>query len=113
MTKCIFCRIAAGEIPAEVVLQDDAFVAFRDIAPKAPVHLVVIPRRHVASLAQVAELTEDERARMPVFLAETADQAGLTGTGYRVAANHGANSRQSVFHLHWHILGGALLSDSM
>jgi histidine triad (HIT) family protein len=67
----------------------------------------------VASLAQVAELTEDERARMPVFLAETADQAGLTGTGYRVAANHGANSRQSVFHLHWHILGGALLSDSM
>jgi histidine triad (HIT) family protein len=113
MTDCIFCRIAAGEVPAEVVFADEDFVAFRDIAPKAPVHVVVIPRRHVGSLAQVADLTEQERARMPLFLVEAADQAGVTATGYRVVTNHGPNSRQSVFHLHWHILGGALLSDSM
>jgi histidine triad (HIT) family protein len=113
MNDCIFCRIAEGELPAEIVFQDDDFVAFQDIAPKAPVHLVVIPRRHVDSFAEVAELSADERARMTVFLTEAADRAGLTSTGYRVVTNHGANSRQSVFHLHWHILGGALLSDSM
>jgi len=113
MSACIFCGIAAGEVPAEITNQDDHFVAFRDIAPKAPVHLVIIPRRHVCSLASVGELTETERAGMTVFLAEVAERAGLDEGGYRVVTNHGPNSRQSVFHLHWHVLGGALLSDSM
>lgn len=113
MIDCIFCRIAAGELPARIVAEDDAFVAFHDIAPKAPVHLVVIPRRHVASVADAAALTSEERARMPVFLADAAAGAGLADSGYRVVTNHGPDGRQSVFHLHWHILGGALLSDSM
>jgi histidine triad (HIT) family protein len=113
MNRCIFCGIAAGDIPAEITHQNDQFIAFRDIAPKAPVHLVIIPRRHVPSLANVAELTEAERAGIMVFLAEVADRAELGEAGYRVVTNHGPNSRQSVFHLHWHVLGGALLSDSM
>lgn len=113
MSECIFCRIAAGEAPARIAAEDDAFVAFHDIAPKAPVHLVVISRRHVASVADAAALSEAERARMPVFLAAAAADAGLADSGYRVVTNHGPDGRQSVFHLHWHILGGALLSDSM
>ncbi len=113
MTECIFCGIAAGEIPAQIVADDPEFLAFRDIAPKAPVHIVVIPRRHVASLAAAADLPEAVRARMPVFLAEVAELEGLGPTGYRVVTNHGPDSRQSVFHLHWHVLGGTLLSDAM
>ncbi len=110
---CLFCRIAAGEIPAEIVMRDDDFLAFRDIAPKAPVHLLVIPIRHVESIAGVADLDEGVRAAMLPFIAALARQAGLEGTGYRVTTNHGPDARQSVFHLHWHVMGGGRLSESM
>jgi len=110
---CLFCRIVAGEIPADVVAREDGFVAIRDIAPKAPVHLLVIPEHHVASPDEVEDLTPEERAAMPVFIARVAREAGLVGSGYRVVANHGPDARQSVFHLHWHVMGGARLSDTM
>lgn len=110
---CPFCRIAAGAIPAAVVARDDGFLAFEDIAPKAPVHLLVIPERHVASIAGVAGLSEAERAAMLPFVAATAAAAGLDGSGYRVTTNHGPDARQSVLHLHWHVMGGAPLSESM
>ncbi|WP_246496336.1 histidine triad nucleotide-binding protein [Miltoncostaea marina] len=110
---CLFCRIAAGGIPAEVVRRDDGFVAFRDIAPKAPVHLLVIPARHVESLAGVGGLSEGERAAMLPFIAEVAREAGLEDGGYRVTTNHGPDARQSVFHLHWHVMGGGPLSETM
>ena len=110
---CIFCRIAAGAIPADVVGEDDGFVAFRDIAPKAPVHLLVIPRRHVPSIAGVDGLEEGERAAMLPFIARVARDAGLDGGGYRVTTNHGPDARQSVHHLHWHVMGGAPLSETM
>jgi histidine triad (HIT) family protein len=110
---CLFCRIAAGEIPATLVARDDGFLAFEDIAPKAPVHLLVIPERHVPSIAGVAGLSADERAAMLPFIAATASAAGLDDSGYRVTTNHGPDSRQSVLHLHWHVLGGARLSESM
>lgn len=110
---CLFCRIVAGEIPCDEVARSDGFLAFRDIAPKAPVHILVIPERHVASIAQVDALTDAERAAMPLFIARVARAAGLDETGYRVATNHGPDARQAVFHLHWHVLGGAGLSESM
>jgi histidine triad (HIT) family protein len=110
---CLFCRIATGEIPADIVTRDDHFLAFRDIAPKAPVHLLVIPVRHVESLAGVAGLDEGVRAAMLPFIATVAHDAGLEGTGYRVTTNHGPDARQSVFHLHWHVMGGGPLSESM
>jgi histidine triad (HIT) family protein len=113
MAECIFCSIAAGELPAQIVAEDADFLAFRDIAPKAPVHVVVIPRQHVTSLATAADLPDAVRARMPVFLAAVAEAEGLRSAGYRVVTNHGPDSRQSVFHLHWHVLGGTLLSDAM
>jgi histidine triad (HIT) family protein len=110
---CLFCRIVAGEIPASVVARDDAFLAFADIAPKAPVHLLVIPSRHVASIAGVDALAERERAGMLPFIARVASEAGLDDSGYRVTTNHGADARQSVHHLHWHVMGGERLSESM
>ncbi|HWH15296.1 MAG TPA: HIT domain-containing protein [Miltoncostaeaceae bacterium] len=113
MSSCIFCAIAGGTGPADVVHRDDRFVAFRDINPKAPVHLLVIPVRHVTSIATAEGLDDAERAAMPLFIAETARRAGLEQSGYRVATNHGPDSRQAVFHLHWHVLGGRLLSDTM
>lgn len=113
MSACIFCKILAGEIPSQAVHRADGFFAFRDINPKAPVHVLVIPERHVASLDEVGGLTEPERARMLTFIAEVARMEGLLESGYRVTTNHGPDALQSVFHLHWHILGGTRLSDTM
>jgi histidine triad (HIT) family protein len=113
VSDCVFCRIVRGELPAQVVARGDGFVAFRDISPKAPVHVLVVPERHVESLADVADLDEATRAAMPVFMASVARDAGLEGTGYRVTANHGPHAHQSVAHLHWHVMGGAELSMSM
>lgn len=113
MSDCLFCRVVAGEIPATIVRRDDHFVAFEDIAPKAPVHLLVIPVRHVDSVAGVSGLDERERAAMLVFVADVAREAGLDEPGYRLTTNHGPDARQSVHHLHWHIMGGARLSESM
>ena len=113
MSDCLFCRIAAGEIPATIARRDERFVAFADIAPKSPVHLLVIPVRHVESIAGVGGLDEGERAGMLSFIAEVAREAGLEGSGFRVTTNHGVDARQSVPHLHWHIMGGTRLSESM
>ncbi len=110
---CLFCRIAGGAIPASVVARDGGFLAFEDIAPKAPVHLLVIPERHVESIAGVAGLSEAERAAMLPFIAATASAAGLDSSGYRVTTNHGPDARQSVLHLHWHVMGGGRLSETM
>ena len=110
---CLFCAILRGDIPADVVHRADGFLAFRDIAPKAPVHVLVIPERHVVSLNEVDGLTVDERSEMLMFIAEIARREGLIEGGYRVTTNHGANALQSVFHLHWHVMGGATLSHSM
>jgi histidine triad (HIT) family protein len=113
VTDCLFCRIVTGEIPVTVVGRGDGFLAFEDIAPKAPVHLLVIPERHVDSIAAVAGLDDDERAGMLPFIAAVATDAGLEDSGYRVTTNHGPDARQSVPHLHWHVMGGTRLSDTM
>jgi histidine triad (HIT) family protein len=110
---CVFCRVVAGEIPATVVGREDGFLAFRDIAPKAPVHVLVVPERHVESIAGVDGLDQSELGAMLSFIAATAREAGLEESGYRVTTNHGPDARQSVAHLHWHIMGGARLSETM
>lgn len=110
---CLFCRIVSGDLPATIPARDDAFVAFVDIAPKAPVHLLVVPVRHVPSIAGVAGLDDAERAAMLPFIARVASEAGLDDSGYRVTTNHGPDARQSVNHLHWHVMGGGPLSESM
>ncbi len=110
---CVFCRIVAGHLPAREVLRERGMVAFHDIAPKAPVHVLVVPERHVASMDEVSGMPDGEKAAMLEVIAEVARRVGVADRGYRVTTNHGPDSRQSVFHLHWHVMGGELLSESM
>jgi histidine triad (HIT) family protein len=102
---CIFCRIAAGQIPAKKVFEDETCVAFHDLNPQAPVHLLVIPRRHVTALAQTVAEDADLLGSMMLAAARAARETGVSA-GYRVVANSGASAGQSVFHLHLHVLGG-------
>ncbi len=102
---CIFCKIVAGDIPSEKVHEDEDVVAFRDLNPQAPVHVLVVPRKHIASLN---EADPGDRAVLGHLLLTTqklADQLGV-GSGYRVVNNCGASAGQSVFHIHFHLLGG-------
>jgi histidine triad (HIT) family protein len=101
---CLFCRLVRD---GDHVHADDGFVAIRDIAPKAPVHLLVLPERHVETFRDVAEFADGDAAAMLRFVAETARKAGLED--YRVVVNVGPGGGQTVFHLHWHILGGGSL----
>jgi histidine triad (HIT) family protein len=102
--SCIFCRIAAGEVAAEVVHRDERVTVFRDLAPQAPTHLLVVPNEHVESLA-----TLDDAALAAELLAACAAAGSQLGGGYRVVTNVGPDSGQSVDHLHFHVLGGRLM----
>jgi histidine triad (HIT) family protein len=103
-SDCIFCRLARE---GDHVRNADGFVAVRDIAPKAPTHLLVFPERHLDSFREVGELDPEEAANLLRFIADTAREAGLED--YRVVVNVGPGAGQTVFHLHWHILGGTPL----
>ena len=109
-SDCIFCAIAEGDIPANIVHNDDLVVAFRDIDPKAPSHILLISREHVAS---AAELTEDHAAllaRLFVVAGTLARSEGISESGYRLVTNVGGDAGQSVHHLHLHLLGGRSMS---
>lgn len=107
---CIFCKIAAGEIDAEVVHDEDDVLAFKDINSKAPVHLLVIPRQHVANLEEVGELPDGVIKRLFEVASAVAEQAGVSESGYAVRVNNGPDAQQEVFHLHLHVMGGRKLS---
>lgn len=102
--SCIFCRIVAGEIPAAVVASSESAIAFRDLHPQAPVHILVIPRRHTASLAE--SNSASELGAVLSLAAEVASSEGLNETGYRIVTNVGSDGGQTVPHLHFHLLGG-------
>ena len=108
--NCLFCRIHAKEIPAEIVHQDDRAIVIRDINPQAPTHLLVIPQEHIESLADASQKDEALLGHLLRIAARVADAAGLTETGYRTVINNGAGAGQSVFHLHVHVLGGRPLN---
>ncbi len=112
MENCLFCKIAAGEIPSTKVYEDDHVFAFRDINPQAPTHILVIPKKHIASMACVDEATDEELAACLRAVRLIAIQEKLTG-GYRVVSNCGSDACQSVPHLHFHILGGAKMAERM
>lgn len=107
MTDCLFCGIASGAVPADVVRKTERYVAFRDINPQAPSHLLAIPTRHVSSL-NVAKDGE-ELGGLLLFARDIAREEGLADDGYRVVLNTNANGGQTVFHLHVHVLGGRAL----
>ncbi len=108
--NCLFCRIIAGEIPAEIIHQDERSIAFRDINPQAPVHLLVIPREHLESLDEATQRDEATLGHLLRIAARVANEQGLSESGYRTVINTGADAGQEVFHLHLHVIGGRKLN---
>ncbi len=109
---CVFCKIIAGEIPSTKVYEDDDILAFRDINPQAPVHILVIPKKHIGGVHEVNAGNSEIVAKIFVKIAEIAKQEGLAN-GYRVVSNVGEDGGQTVPHLHFHILGGKKLDVNM
>lgn len=105
MEQCIFCRIVAGEIPADKLYEDEELLAFKDIAPQAPVHFLVIPKRHLRDPTALDSGDELLAGRMLRVAAQVAAEAGV-GDAFRIIVNNGAKAGQVVFHLHLHVLGG-------
>lgn len=112
MSDCLFCRIVKGEIPCNKVYEDESVLAFYDIAPQAPVHILVIPKQHVASADEICGENAELVARVFAVIPTVAKSAGLKN-GYRVITNVGEDGCQSVKHIHFHVLGGCKLSESM
>lgn len=106
MSDCIFCRIAAGEIPADVVYEDDLVVGFRDLSPQAPTHVLLIPRKHIATLNDLTPEDDASIARLYTAAVQVAGREGLAERGYRTLINCNADGGQTVFHVHLHLMGG-------
>ena len=112
MEDCLFCKIVAGQIPSAKVYEDEKVYAFRDIAPQAPTHVLVVPKQHVPSVGEVDAADDATLAACLRACGKIAAQEGLTN-GFRVVSNCGDDACQSVKHLHFHILGGRKMADSM
>ena len=110
MAECLFCAIVAGEIPATTVLETDRILAFRDINPQAPTHVLVIPKEHYPTVAALAAADAGLLGEMITAAHRVAADEGVSETGYRVVFNTGPRAGQTVFHVHGHVLGGRLLA---
>lgn len=108
---CVFCRIVAGTAPSRKVYEDQYVLAFWDIRPRAKVHLLVIPKQHVASLKELDELPAEARAALLSACVKVAKDQGILEEGFRLISNSGTNANQSVFHLHFHVVGGEKLRE--
>ena len=107
--NCIFCKIVVGQIPATIVYRDERVVAFRDINPGAPQHVLLIPVQHIASTADLTKEDGSLLAHIYVVARQVAQELGIDQTGYRIVTNVGPDAGQSVFHMHFHLLGGRQL----
>lgn len=103
---CLFCKIVSGDIPAEILYQDEQVLAFRDISPQAPTHILIIPKRHITTINDIAEEDATLIGQMVLTAKKLAAQEGLAEDGYRLAMNCNENGGQSVYHIHLHLLGG-------
>ena len=110
---CVFCQIVAGKIPGEILYQDEEMLAFRDINPQAPTHLLIIPKKHIPSLAHLSEVETPLIGHMARIANQLAREQGVAESGYRLVINCGEQGGQLVPHLHMHLLGGRKLSGAM
>ena len=110
MSKTLFEKIVAREIPADIIFEDDSVIAFRDIKPAAPVHALIVPKKPIPRIAEAEEMDQAVLGNLILKAAEVADKLGLTRTGYRLVINNGPDAGESVPHLHLHILGGRSLA---
>lgn len=106
VSDCVFCQIVAGKIPSEKLFEDEEIIAFRDISPKAPSHILVVPKKHLSSLASVGRADESLLGRLMIAAKRVAEDEGLASKGFRVVVNSGLEAGQEVDHLHVHVLGG-------
>jgi histidine triad (HIT) family protein len=106
MENCLFCRIAGREIPAKIVAETANLVAFRDISPQAPVHILIISKKHIPTLNDISQKDAGIISEAHILAAELAKKEGVSEDGYRLVMNVNAGAGQSVFHIHWHLLGG-------
>ena len=113
MNDCLFCKIMAGEIPSKKVYEDEFTYAFHDIAPQAPVHVLVISKKHTPDVAHNADLTDQELAACLRTCAKVAEMLGIAESGYRIVNNCGEDACQTVKHMHYHVLGGEKLAAQM
>lgn len=110
MNNCIFCKIASGEIPSNKVYEDEKVLAFRDIKPMAPVHILVVPKKHYASIMDIPSEDMDITAHITTVIQKIAKDEGIAADGFRVVINCGKNGGQEVDHLHYHVLAGRNLT---
>ena len=113
MNDCLFCKIAAGEIPSTKVYEDEQVLALRDIAPQAPVHVLVIPKKHVSGWYDAKDEDDALLAHLMRVAANVAKMEGVVDSGFRVVSNCGADAQQTVRHLHLHVLGGRTMAGEM
>jgi histidine triad (HIT) family protein len=111
--ECIFCRIVAGEVPSDIVYQDEEFLAFRDISPQAPTHLLIILKTHITSADELTEGQQGLVGRLIIIAKNLAEKEGITKRGYRLVINCGPDGGQVVPHLHLHLIGGRRLDDRL
>jgi histidine triad (HIT) family protein len=107
--ECIFCRIVAGEVPSDIVYQDEDFLAFRDILPQAPKHVLIVPKTHITSVAELTEGQQKLAGRLIIIAKNLAEKEGIAKKGYRLVINCGPEGGQLVPHLHLHLIGGRKL----
>lgn len=110
MNDCIFCKIVSGDIPSAKIYEDEQVIAFRDINPQAPAHILVVPKRHISGVNDLAAADEALVGHVYSVVAKLVQELGIAESGYRVVVNSGENGQQSVPHLHFHVLGGRLLA---
>ncbi len=106
MENCIFCKISKGEVPAEIVYQDDEFIAFKDIKPKAPIHILVIPKKHIISINHLSQEDKELMGKMFLLTKEIAEKIKVSKKGYKLVFNVGRGGGQVIDHLHLHLLAG-------
>ena len=113
MEDCIFCKIIKKEIPADIVYEDEQIIAFKDINPAAPIHILVIPKKHISSLVELKEDDEILIGRIYTIINKIADEQGVSKSGYRVIVNCGKDGGQEICHLHFHLLAGKKLGEKI
>ena len=110
MSECIFCKIVSGDIPSTKIYEDEQVIAFRDINPQAPTHVLIVPKQHISGVNELAVADEALVGHVYGVIAKLVRELGIDESGYRVVVNSGADGQQSVPHLHFHVLGGRLLA---
>jgi histidine triad (HIT) family protein len=111
--NCLFCRIIAKQIPSNIVYEDEQVVAFKDISPQVPVHLLIVPRVHIPGLNDLTQAQSSVLGHIAMVAQDLAKKAGIDGSGWRLVTNCGPNAGQTVFHLHVHLLGGSPMAGRM